>query len=193
VDGTISDTCNNAGKLKLRYKNPRKNAVKLLMLIDSGGSMDWYASLCNMLFTAATKSNYFKELHTYYFHNCIYTNLYEEPTLSGRHSVPTEWVLNNYGSDYKVIIVGDAAMNPHELTERRYDWRTRTYDQNTGLDWLYEFLHKYPYMIWLNPEPLPDYQSFWTRTHTQLAQMFHMYDLSVDGLDQGIKALMSRK
>ena len=192
IDGTISDTCKNAGRLKLRYQNPRKNAVKLLLLMDSGGSMDWYAGLCNMLFSAATKSNYFKELHTYYFHNCIYTNLYEDPTLSGRTSVPTEWVLNNYGREYKVIIVGDAAMNPHELVERRYDWRTRTYDEHTGLDWLYRFIDQYPYMIWLNPEPLPDYQSFWTRTHTQLAQMFRMYDLSVDGLDQGIKALMSR-
>jgi len=192
IDGTIEDTGNNAGRLKLRYKNPRKNAVKLLLLMDSGGSMDWYSQVCSMLFSAATKSNYFKELHTYYFHNCIYTNLYETPELYGRSSVPTEWVLNNYGSEYKVIIVGDAAMNPHELVERRYDWRNRSYDELTGLDWLYRFIEHYPYMIWLNPEPYPEYVTYWSRTHLQLAQIFRMYDLSVDGLDKGIKALMNR-
>ena len=71
VDATIHDTCENAGTLQVRYKNPRKNTVKVLLLMDSGGSMEYYAGLCSQLFQAATKSNHFKELHTYYFHNCI--------------------------------------------------------------------------------------------------------------------------
>ena len=71
VDGTIHDTCDHAGTLHIRWKKPRKNAVKVLLLMDSGGSMEYYSKLCSMLFQAATKSNHFKELHTYYFHNTI--------------------------------------------------------------------------------------------------------------------------
>ncbi len=193
VDGTISDTCNNAGRLKLRYKNPRKNSIKLLLLMDSGGSMDWYNGICNMLFQAATKTNYFKELHTYYFHNCIYETMYSDPRMRMQDGVSTEWLLNNYSSEYKVIIVGDAAMNPYEIVEHRYDWRNKTYQKYSGMEWLERFKAQYNYLIWLNPEPMPKYRNFWTQTHLDLASKFKMYDLSVDGLDQGIKALMARK
>ncbi|MDD5833350.1 MAG: VWA domain-containing protein [Clostridiales bacterium] len=193
IDGTIEDTGNNAGVLKIRMKNPRKNAVKLILLMDSGGSMDWYSSMCNMLFHAATKSNFFKELHTFYFHNCIYDKVYKTPELFGKDSVTTDWLLDNFGSEYKVIIVSDAAMNPHELVERRYDWRTRSYDENTGLDRLYSLKDHFPYLIWLNPEPLPTQRNYWSQTHLELAGIFKMYDLSVDGLEKGIKSLMARR
>ena len=193
IDGTIEDTGNNAGLLKIRMKNPRKNAVKLIMLMDSGGSMDWYSNMCTTLFKAATKSNFFKELHTYYFHNCIYDKLYTTPELFGKDSVTTDWLLGNFGSEYKVIIVSDAAMNPNELMDKRYDWRTRSYDENTGLDRLLSFKQQYPYLIWLNPEPLPTSYGYWSQTHMKLAEIFNMYDLSVDGLEKGIKALMARK
>ena len=192
VDGTIRDTCDNAGRLKVRYTNPRKNAVKVLLLIDSGGSMDYYASLCSMLFQAATKSNHFKELHTYYFHNCVYSELYTHPGLRWDSSVPTDWVLQNFDSSYKVIIVGDAAMNPYELREKRYDWVNRTYGPS-GLEWLEQLRKNYPYLIWLNPEPLPERMDYWSQTHMYLAKMFHMYDLSAEGLEAGMKRLMVRR
>ncbi len=191
VDGTIRDTCDNAGALQVRYKNPRKNTVKVLLLMDSGGSMEYYAGLCSQLFQAATKSNHFKELHTYYFHNCIYDQVYETPRLWG-DSVPTEWLLQNYDSSYKVIIVGDAAMNPYELREGHYDWGRGTYGLS-GLDWLEQFRSQYPYLIWLNPEPMPDRPTYWTQTHYQLGQLFHMYDLSAEGLEAGMKRLMVRR
>ena len=191
VDGTIRDTCDNAGTLKVRYRNPRKNTVKVLLLMDSGGSMEYYSGLCSQLFQAATTSNHFKELHTYYFHNCIYDQLYETPQLWGK-GIPTEWVLQNYDNSYKVIIVGDAAMNPYELRERHYDWTRGTYG-SSGLAWLNQFRGKYPYLIWLNPEPLPARPDFWTQTHYHLAQLFHMYPLSAEGLEQGMKRLMVRR
>ena len=191
VDGTIRDTCDNAGTLKVRYKNPRKNAVKLLLLIDSGGSMDYYGNLCSMLFQAATKSNHFKELHTYYFHNCVYSELYTHPSLRWDSEVPTEWVLQNLDASYKVIIVGDAAMNPYELVEAHYQWGRREYGPS-GLEWLKRLQSQYPYLIWLNPEPLPAQLDFWSQTHLRLAKMFHMYDLSAEGLEQGMKRLMAR-
>lgn len=192
VDGTIHDTCENAGTLQVRYKNPRKNSVKVLLLMDSGGSMEYYAGLCSMLFQAATRSNHFKELHTYYFHNCVYEDLYEGPMLWLDGKVPTEWVLRNYDSSYKVIIVGDAAMNPYELREPLFNWSTRTYGPS-GMEWLDRFRKQYPHLIWLNPEPMPSQPDYWNQTHYQLGQLFEMYDLSAEGLEQGMKRLMVRR
>lgn len=192
VDGTIRDTCDNAGTLKVRYKNPRKNAVKVLLLMDSGGSMDYYAGLCSMLFQAATKSNHFKELHTYYFHNCIFSELYTHPGLRWDSTVPTEWVLKNYDGSYKVIIVGDAAMNPYELRERQYNWGQGTYGPS-GQEWLDRFQRQYPHLIWLNPEPMPARPDYWGQTHWRLGHQFRMYDLSAEGLANGMKQLMARR
>ncbi len=192
VDETIRATCDNAGRLKVRYRNPRKNSIKLLLLMDSGGSMEHYASLCSMLFQAATKSNYFKEVKIYYFHNCIYSDLYEEPTLPWDAPTSTEWVLKNYDSSYKVIVVGDASMDIQELKSARYDWNTKTYGPS-GLDWLKQLKKTYPYLIWLNPEPMPAQSNYWTQTHIFLAQMFPMYDLSIEGLEVGMKRLMARR
>ena len=192
VDATIHDTCESAGRLEIRYKNPRKNTVKVLLLMDSGGSMDYYSGLCSQLFQAATKSNHFKELHTYYFHNCIYGDVYNGPRLWQDGQTPTEWLLQNFDASYKVILVGDAAMNPYELREKQYDWRTQRYGPS-GLDWLELFKKHFPYLIWLNPEPLPAFQDFWTLTHLQLAKLFPMFDLSAEGLEQGMKRLMVKR
>ena len=192
VDSTIHDTCENAGSLQVRYKNPRKNTVKVLLLMDSGGSMEYYAGLCSMLFQAATKSNHFKELHTYYFHNCIFSSLFQGPQLWRSGEVPTEWVLQNFDSSYKVIIVGDAAMNPYELREKQFQWGKGTYAPS-GLEWLERFKKQYPYLIWLNPEPMPSKPDYWSQTHYQLGQIFQMYDLSAEGLEKGMKRLMVRR
>ena len=192
VDATIHDTCENAGRLEIRYKNPRKNTVKVLLLMDSGGSMDYYSGLCSQLFQAATKSNHFKELHTYYFHNCIYGDVYNGPRLWQDGQTPTEWLLQNFDASYKVILVGDAAMNPYELREKQYDWRNQRYGPS-GLEWLELFKKHFPYLIWLNPEPLPAFQDFWTLTHLQLAKMFPMFDLSAEGLEAGMKRLMVKR
>ena len=192
VDSTIHDTCENAGSLQVRYKNPRKNTVKVLLLMDSGGSMEYYAGLCIMLFQAATKSNHFKELHTYYFHNCIFSSLFQGPQLWRSGEVPTEWVLQNFDSSYKVIIVGDAAMNPYELREKQFQWGKGTYAPS-GLEWLERFKKQYPYLIWLNPEPMPSKPDYWSQTHYQLGQIFQMYDLSAEGLEKGMKRLMVRR
>ena len=192
VDGTIHDTCENAGTLSVRYTNPRRNSIKLLLLMDSGGSMEYYAGLCSMLFQAATKSNHFKELHTYYFHNVIYENVYRTPRIWRDGEISSEWVLNNYDSSYRVIFVGDAAMNPYELNSRQYDWRKKEYG-TTGMEWMQRFRNHFPYSIWLNPEPMPKYQDFWSETHLALAEVFPMFDLSAEGLTQGMKRLMAKK
>ena len=192
LDATIASTCDHGGILQVKYRTPRKNAVKVLMLMDSGGSMDYHTSLCSMLFRAATQSNHFKELHTFYFHNCIYEDLYTDPTLSYDSRISTEWVLQNFDSDYRVIIVGDAMMNEMELMGRRYDWYRGT-SKESGMQWLQRFLNRYPRVIWLNPEPRPEHMNYWTRTYLQLAEIFPMYHLSIEGLEQGMRKLMVRR
>lgn len=192
IDATIHDICENGGLLKMQTRPPRKNNVKVLLLMDSGGSMEYYSNLCSMLFQAATKSNYFKELHTYYFHNSIGSNLYTEPRLWYVDAVSTEWILENFDSSYKVIIVSDAAMNPNELHEKQFVWGTGTY-MRSSYEWLLLFRKQYPYLIWLNPETIPEKASYWTQTQVELADIFQMFHLSANGLEAGMKCLLVRQ
>jgi uncharacterized protein with von Willebrand factor type A (vWA) domain len=193
VDKTIRDTCDNAGNLKVRYKHPRRNAIKLLLLMDSGGSMEYYSELCSMLFQAATKSNHFKELHTYYFHNCIYDHVFTSPTMDYNSQIDTQWLMDNYDHEYRVIIVGDAAMNQGELYGRLFDWRTRKYTEESGFTWLMKLKKFYPHLVWMNPNPTPEVLNFWTETHLQLADMFPMFQLTTEGLEDAMKRLMVRR
>ena len=115
INGTIDSTCKNGGYLKIEMEKPRKNAVKLLLLMDSGGTMIPFSNLLNELFQAIHKSNHYKDVKTYYFHNCIYSKLYKTPECENGEWIDTEWMFRNLDSDYKVIVVGDAAMAPEEL------------------------------------------------------------------------------
>ena len=189
VDGTIRDTCDNAGTLSIRYKRPRRNSVKVLMLMDSGGSMEYYSRLCSMLFQAAKQSNHFKELHVYYFHNCIYSSVYTNPRMWREHAVATDWVLQNYGSDYKVILVGDALMDMYELTEKRYDSRTGE-ARWSGMDQIRRFCEHYDHLIWLNPEEPPRYRGYWGESYFHIQKAVDMFPLTVDGLERGMKKLL---
>lgn len=101
VDRTIHDTCQKAGILQIRYKKPRRNTIKVLLLIDSGGSMDYHSQLCSRLFQAASRSNRFKELRVYYFHNCPKAYLYTNPTLEQKVPSTDETVLRNCDKDFK--------------------------------------------------------------------------------------------
>lgn len=192
VDGTIRETCENGGLLKIKKTHPRKNTVKVLLLMDSGGSMEYYAGLCSRLFQAAVQSNHFKELHTYYFHNCVYSELYTGPSLRRTEAVSTDWVLQNFDGGYRVIIVGDAAMHPYELRERRYSWTAQTWGPS-GLEWLERLRGQYPHLVWLNPEPMPAEPDYWGQTHWQLGRLFSMYDLTAEGLERAMGRLMARK
>ena len=192
VDATIHDTCDNGGVLSVQYRRPRRNTVKVLMLMDSGGSMNYYANLCSMLFQAAEKSNHFKELHVYYFHNAIYSSVYTDPRMYREHAVSTEWLLNNFGSDYKVILVGDALMDMYELTEKRYDYFAGS-GSLSGMDWLKRFKEQYDHLIWLNPEEPPRYGGYWGQSYGHIARLIDMYPLSVDGLERGMKKLLVSK
>ena len=189
IDSTIRETCDNAGKLKVVYDRPRKNTVKVLLLMDSGGSMDYYSRLCSMLFQAVSKSNHFKDLQVFYFHNCIYSKIYTDPQLRPKSVIPTEWILKNLSSEYKVIIVGDAQMEPSELLDPSY-YNYGARDNITGIEWLTRFREKYPHLVWLNPSERPYWGGWWAKTYDIIRKDFDMYDLSIDGINAALKKLM---
>ncbi len=190
VDGTIRETCDNAGSLRVVYRRPRRNTVKVLMLMDSGGSMDYYSRLCSMLFQAAERANRFKELHVYYFHNCIYSSVYTDPRMYRAHAVPTDWLLKNFGSEYKVILVGDALMDMYELTGKRWYYGDSPDGSLSGLEWLKRFCGQYPDLVWLNPEPEQDWGPYWGQSYGVIKRLVDMYPLSVEGLEQAMKKLL---
>lgn len=193
VDNTIKDTADNAGVLKVRYKRPRENTVKVLLLMDSGGSMDYYAQMCSALFQAVSKSGHFKDLRVYYFHNCVYQRLYSNPSLMSNYSVTTDWVLSNIGSDWKVIFVGDAQMAPYELMGGYYGYGRSDGDgPKCGMDWLRLFRGRYRNIIWLNPSERPVWGDYWTQTYDAIEATFPMFPLTVEGLEEGMKKLLTR-
>ena len=199
VDRTIRDTANNAGVLKVRYKRPRENTVKVLLLMDSGGSMDYYATLCSALFQAVEKAGHFKDLKVYYFHNCVYSKLYNSPTMMVRDAVPTDWVISNLSSEYKLIFVGDAQMAPDELFGWNYNYfnsrsRNKAWEKpespQCGFDWLMELKHHFRHAVWLNPSDRPNWGDYWTMTYDAIAREFPMFPLTVEGLEEGMKKLL---
>ena len=191
VDNTIKDTAQSGGMLKVRYKRPRENTVKLLLLMDSGGSMDYYAQLCSALFQAVTRAGHFKDLKVYYFHNCPYAQVYTTPNLLRSDAVPTRWVLDNLPGDWKVIFVGDAQMAPYELSGQHYGQSEE--ERRSGLEWLRAFQARYSHIIWLNPSQRPYWGGYWSQTYDQIEREFAMFPLTVDGLTQGMKHLLASR
>lgn len=193
IDGTIEATSNNAGMLKLVYDKPRKNTVKLLLLIDSDGSMMPYTRLCNQLFHAVNQATHLKDLQVYYFHNCVYDYLFTGPECRRGKWVETDWVFHNLDSEYKVIFVGDASMAPYELMARggNQDWDM--YNDEPGVIWLNKFKQRYKKCIWLNPIKEERWEwAYGSRTINTIREVFPMFELTLDGLDKGIQKLLVR-
>ncbi len=190
LDETVQQTCNNAGLLKIVWERPRVNTIKLLLFMDSDGSMWPYSELCNQLFQAAHQSNHFKDLKVYYFHNCIYEHLYKDPTCTRNRWVDTEWVFNNYDSEYRLILVGDANMAPSELMKPGGNVELGLYNKVPGIDWLRRIRKHYPRSIWLNPIP-KDHWPYKRGAFTinKISEIFPMFDLTLDGLEGGIRKL----
>lgn len=190
VNGTIDRTCNRGGCLEIVMERPRKNAVKLLLLMDSGGTMIPYSSLLNDLFQSVHKSNHYKDVKCYYFHNCIYSKLYKTPECENGDWVDTEWMFRNLDSDYKVIVVGDAAMAPEELYSDTGNYR----GPNGGLSgwgWLHLLKRHYKKIVWLNPKMAPG-AAPWREAETAIQELLPMFKLTVAGLQKAMKVLMNQ-
>ncbi|EOS35613.1 hypothetical protein C804_00813 [Lachnospiraceae bacterium A4] len=191
IDQTIDKTCNNGGYLQIEMMKPRKNAVKLLLLMDSGGTMIPYTRLMNDLFQSVNKSNHFKDVKVYYFHNCIYSKLYKTPECENGDWIDTEWLFRNVGSDYKVIIVGDAAMAPEELYSNTGNYRGPN-GGLSGFEWLHLMKLHYKKIVWMNPKMAPG-RAPWREAETAVKEIFPMYKLTVKGLNEAMVKLMANK
>lgn len=191
LDQTIDSTCNNGGYLKLEFDKPRKNSVKLLLLFDCGGTMMPFAEMCNDLFQAVHKANHFKDVKTYYFHNCIYSKVYKDAECDIGNWVDLDYLFRHTDKDYKVIIVGDAQMAPEELFDINGNYRGPN-DGMSGYEWNKLFRSRYKRAIWLNPRYHGSLNSLsWMEAESTLAKIYDMYPLTIDGLKAGIKKLMA--
>ena len=192
LDETVQATSDNGGFLNLQFGRPRKNDVRLLLLFDSGGSMWSYSRLCARLFHAVHEASHFKELKTYYFHNCVYDDLFTTTECSYRESESTNGVLSKINPSWKILFVGDGAMAPEELLRRGGSLDYYRTNQEPGIVWLRRFAEKSAHTAWLNPVP----QERWDYTrgsHTihRIREEIPMFPLSIDGLDAALHHLMA--
>jgi uncharacterized protein with von Willebrand factor type A (vWA) domain len=188
LDGTIQDTSRNGGMLDIKLRAQRKNKVKLLLLLDVGGSMDEHIELCSQLFSAAKYQ--FKHIEHLYFHNFIYENLWKDN--SRRNEKISTWeVLHKYNQDYKVVIVGDASMSPYEITHARGS--IEHYNEEAGLVWLDRISAHFKHIVWLNPIS----SGYWQYTPSiKLARTWtenRMFPLTINGLGTAMKSLKNSK
>ncbi len=194
LDETVRETGDKGGLLQLVWKRGRKNMVKVALVMDSGGSMDPYMRICSQLFTAINRSSHFKDLRFFFFHNCIYQHIYLSPSCNMASAVKTEDFLRMLGPDYKVILLGDASMAPSELTMPGGAIYWSHHNDEPGIIWLRRIAAHFDHAVWLNPIPAP----FWARatgnyTISEIRKVFHMFELTVEGLDKAIKKLKVRK
>ena len=182
---TIDKTARNAGLLDIRMVPERHNAVKVLLCLDIGGSMDDHVRVCEELFSAA--SSEFKHLEYFYFHNFVYENFWKDNRRRHAEKIPTLDIAHKYASDYKLIFVGDATMSPYEIVYA--GGSVEHWNDEPGSVWMKRLLNTYPKAIWLNPEP----RQRWDYTpSTKIIRDImeeRMYPLTIAGLDEGIKAL----
>lgn len=182
---TISSTARNAGYLDLKMVPERHNAIKVLLCLDVGGSMDDHVRVCEEMFSAA--SSEFKHLEYFYFHNFIYESMWKDNRRRHAERIPVTEILNKYGPDYKLVIVGDATMSPYEIMYA--GGSVEHWNEEPGAAWLGRMLRAYPKSIWLNPEP----EQRWPYTPsvklTRELMEERMFPLTVAGLDKGIRRL----
>ncbi|MFC1924543.1 VWA domain-containing protein [Chloroflexota bacterium] len=188
LEETIDATAKNAGEIEMKWMRSRKNTVKVLLLMDVGGSMSPYAMLCNRLFSAAHSSSHFKDFQYYYFHNCVYENVYQD--MERQEEVSTEHLLHTLETDYKVILVGDARMAVQELTEKYGAIYYYHRNETPGIVWLKRIADHFSHSVWLNPEE----PYYWNHPTVMLiGRLFPMFDLTLDGLGEAIRKLIVRR
>ncbi len=184
LDGTIRATAEH-GYLDVQTRPERRNAVKVLLLLDIGGSMDAYVRVVEELFSAARVE--FKHLEHYYFHNCLYEFVWKNNARRWHERTPTWEMLRTYGSDYKCIFVGDATMSPYEIAY--VGGANEHWNEESGATWLERARAQWPDHLWINPTP----ETYWP--HTQSIRMIRevfedrMVPMTLDGLSRGMRLL----
>ncbi len=185
MEGTIEGTARNAGWLDLHLVPERRNRVKVLLFLDVGGSMDPHVRACEELFSAAKTE--FRHLEYFYFHNCVYDHVWRDNARRRHERVPVRDILHKYGSDWKLIFVGDAAMSPYELLQA--GGSVEYMNDEPGAAWLKRLADHFRRVIWWNPEPARGWE--YTRSTQIVLQLLgpRMFPLTLDGVARGIDAL----
>jgi uncharacterized protein with von Willebrand factor type A (vWA) domain len=185
LDDTIRATANNAGYLDIKMQPERRNNIKVLMLLDVGGTMDDHITRTEELFSAAKTE--FKNMEFYYFHNCVYDFLWKNNRRRHAERFPTWDVLRKYTPDTKLIFVGDATMSPYEILQP--GGSVEYNNEEAGAEWLQRFTHMFPKFIWLNPEPEGLWQ--YRQSIAVIRQIMNnrMFALTIDGLERGMRLL----
>lgn len=183
---TIRSTARNGGILDIREVPERHNAVKVLLFLDIGGSMDEHIQLCAQLFSAARSE--FKYLDYFYFHNFIYESLWHENDRRNEVRLPTWDVLRRFGSDYKIIFVGDASMARHEIAEK--GGSVEHYNSEPGEVWLARIRERFRKVVWLNPVDPASWQDVYSIQMIRRLMDDEMYPLSVEGIEQAMRSLV---
>jgi uncharacterized protein with von Willebrand factor type A (vWA) domain len=185
LDGTIKETAHK-GYLDLQLRPERRNAVKVLLFLDIGGSMDWHIKLCEELFSAARTE--FKHLEHFYFHNCLYERVWKDNRRRWQETTPTWQVMHTYPHDYKLIFVGDASMSPYEIMQP--GGSVEHMNEEPAAVWMDRITRTYPHAVWLNPMP----ENQWDYTHSirMIRQLMagRMYPLTLEGLDNAMRELV---
>ena len=184
LDGTIKETANK-GWLDLQFRPERRNAVKVLIFFDVGGSMDWHIKTVEELFSAARTE--FKTMEYFYFHNCLYENVWKQNRRRWQEKTDTWDVLHTFPSDYKIIFVGDASMSPYEITVP--GGSVEHMNPKPGMLWLQRITEIYEHAVWLNP--VPEKHWGYTPSIDLIKQLFsdRMYPLTLEGLDDAMREL----
>ena len=184
IDKTIQSTAEN-GYLDVKTRAERRNAVKVLLFLDVGGSMDPYIKLVEELFSAARSE--FKHLEYFYFHNCIYEGVWRDNRRRWTEQIPTDEIIRTYGNDYKCICVGDASMSPYEIAFP--GGANEHYNAEAGQVWLNRIRCQWPNNLWINPVK----QNLWgyTQSIEMIKEIFEnkMVPMTLEGLEQGMKEL----
>jgi uncharacterized protein with von Willebrand factor type A (vWA) domain len=185
LDDTIRSTANNAGWLDIKMQPERKNRIKVLMLLDVGGTMDDHIERTEELFSAAKTE--FKNMEFFYFHNCVYDYLWKNNRRRHSERFPTWDVLRKYPPDTRVIFVGDATMSPYEVLAP--GGSVEYNNEEAGAEWLARFCHAFPKFAWLNPEP----ESLWQyrQSIAVIRQIMNnrMFPVTIDGLERAMRLL----
>ena len=184
LDNTIRKTAEN-GYLDVQTRPERRNAVKVILLLDIGGSMDPHIKLVEELFSAARSE--FKNLESYYFHNCLYEGVWQENERRWNKQIPTDEVFRTYGPDYKCIFVGDASMSPYEIAYA--GGANQHWNPIPGHEWLTRAKNQWKNSLWLNPIP----EKYWPYTQSigMIKTIFEnrMVPMTLDGISNGMKLL----
>jgi len=188
VDATIAGTARQ-GWLDVVMRPERRNAVKLLLFLDVGGSMDPWVKLCEELFSAATTE--FKNLEFFYFHNCPYEGVWKDNRRRLTERTPTWDVLHKFGHDYKLVFVGDASMSPYEITHP--GGSVEHFNEESGAVWLHRMTNTYPAAVWLNP--VPEAQWSYSQSVNIVRELIgdRMYGLTLAGLDGAMRELTRKR